>query len=89
MQEVTTLPIPVNRHIICGHSHKIGNPNILNVFEIKDTKKLFKSNIRYCHISHVDWHVQPFQLSNYDWIVNVPLQYTNGGVKDMPAMHRV
>jgi hypothetical protein len=30
MQEVTTLPIPVNRHIICGHSHKIGNPNMLN-----------------------------------------------------------
>ena len=56
MQEVTTLPIPVNRHIICGHSHKIGNPNMLNVFEIKDTKKIFKSNMRYCHISHVDVH---------------------------------
>ena len=51
MQEVTTLSIPVNRHIICGHSHKIGNPNILNVFEIKDTKKLFKSNIAIFHMS--------------------------------------
>ena len=49
---------PMNRHIICGHNQRIGNRNILNVFESKDTNKLFKSNtsIRYCHISHVDVH---------------------------------
>ena len=44
----------MNRHIICGPNQKIGNRNMLNVFESKDTKKLFKSNIRYCHISDVD-----------------------------------